>query len=175
VCNREDCRSWKHTDEERNESKARFKGKFNHQLNTHFKQYIANYEGDDDDDDDDDEELDEAFTSLVINVESDPNLMGPIDTTASRAITTSYITDLSELSLDDANSTVIELANRAFSHSITATDATTTSNPILDLDPFSYSTDTTTSRYTSTVFIGIIINTGASKRSTASYRQFQAL
>jgi hypothetical protein len=38
-------------------------------------------------------------------------------------------------------------------------------------DLFVYST-TAKSRYTSTVFIGIMVNTGASKKSTADYRQF---
>ncbi len=41
-------------------------------------------------------------------------------------------------------------------------------------DPFIYSI-TAKSHYTSIVFIGIIINIGAFKKSTASYRQFQAL
>jgi hypothetical protein len=43
-----------------------------------------------------------------------------------------------------------------------------------EIDPFAYST-TATSRYTSTVFIGIMINTGALRKSTAGYSQFQAL
>ena len=41
-------------------------------------------------------------------------------------------------------------------------------------DPFTYNATTTTSRYTSDNFIGIMIDTGASKRSTAGYGQFQA-
>jgi hypothetical protein len=41
-------------------------------------------------------------------------------------------------------------------------------------DPFSY-TATTTSRYTSTVFMGIIIDTAVSKKSTGGYGQFKAL
>jgi hypothetical protein len=99
----------------------------------------------------------------MINVESNPNLIGPIDTTAFRTITTSYITNLSELLLDDTNSIVIELVNRAFSHSIIAIDTTTTSNPIIDLNLFLYSIDTTTLCYTLTVFMGIIIDIGVSK------------
>jgi hypothetical protein len=65
-----------------------------------------------------------------------------------------------------------ELANKACAHLLTTpTDAT---GPATEADPFVYST-TATSRYTSTVFIGIIVDTGASKKSTAGYEQFQAL
>jgi hypothetical protein len=80
-----------------------------------------------------------------------------------------------------------ELANKAYAHLLTApTDATDTATeacahlltaPTNATDPatkanlFVYST-IAKSRYTSTVFIGIIINTSASKKSIASYRQF---
>ena len=43
--------------------------------------------------------------------------------------------------------------------------------PTIITNPFTYST-TAKSYYTSIVFIGIIINTGTSKKSTAGYRQF---
>jgi hypothetical protein len=55
---------------------------------------------------------------------------------------------------------------------IESTESTTGS--ATEVDPFAYST-TATSRYTSTVFIGIMINTRASRKSTAGYGQFQAL
>jgi len=43
-----------------------------------------------------------------------------------------------------------------------------------DQDPFTYNATTSTSRYTADNFIGIMIDTGASKRSTAGYGQFLA-
>jgi hypothetical protein len=62
-----------------------------------------------------------------------------------------------------------ELTNKACAHLVTALmDAT---GPVTKADLFVYST-TAKSRYISTVFIGIMINTGASKKSTAGYRQF---
>jgi hypothetical protein len=79
-----------------------------------------------------------------------------------------------------------ELANKACAHLLTApTDAIdtateacayllTTPTDATEANLFVYST-TAKSRYTSTVFIRIMVNTGASKKSTAGYRQFQAL
>jgi hypothetical protein len=83
-----------------------------------------------------------------------------------------------------------ELANKAYAHLLTApVDATDTAteacahllttptnatDPATEADLFVYST-TAKSRYTFTVFIGIMIDTSAFKKSTAGYRQFQAL
>jgi hypothetical protein len=73
----------------------------------------------------------------------------------------------------------IDLANKAYSHATTAIDITaikitiTTSNPFVS-DPFIYTLNTEL-RYTLAVFMGIMIDTRASKKSTTSYGQFQAL
>jgi hypothetical protein len=76
-----------------------------------------------------------------------------------------------------------ELANKACAHLFTApTDATgtvtkayahmlTTPTDATEADLFVYST-TAKSCYTSTVFIGIMVNTSASKKSTIGYKQF---
>jgi hypothetical protein len=65
-----------------------------------------------------------------------------------------------------------ELANKACAHLLTATtDAT---DLTIEANLFVYST-TAKLRYTSTVFIGIMVDTSASKKSTVGYRQFQAL
>jgi hypothetical protein len=80
-----------------------------------------------------------------------------------------------------------ELANKAYAYLlITFTDATdtvtkacayllTTPTNATDLTTkanlFVYSI-TTKSRYTSIVFIGIMVNTGVSKKFTAGYKQF---
>jgi hypothetical protein len=65
-----------------------------------------------------------------------------------------------------------ELANKACAHLLTT--LTNATGPVTEADLFVYST-TATSRYTSTVFVGIIVNTSVSKKSTAGYKQFQAL
>ena len=59
-----------------------------------------------------------------------------------------------------------------------ASELTTESaiEPYMETDPFAYSTAITiASRYTLTVFMGIMIDIGASRKSIASYGQFQAL
>jgi len=75
--------------------------------------------------------------------------------------TTVYYTLYGEIKLDNVTTIALELANRAYSYVVTTTntiiDAFTT-----DIDPFAYNT---TSRYTSTKFMGVMIDTRASKRS----------
>jgi hypothetical protein len=72
------------------------------------------------------------------------------------------------IALTDATDTATE----ACAHLLTApTDAT---DPTTEADLFVYSI-TAKSCYTSIVFIRIMVDTGASKKSIAGYRQFQAL
>jgi len=85
--------------------------------------------------------------------------------------TTVYYTLYGEIELDNATAIALELANRAYSHAVI------TINTIIDIfttntDLFAYNT---TSHYTSTKFMGVIINTRASKRSIVGYSQFLAL
>jgi hypothetical protein len=76
-----------------------------------------------------------------------------------------YYTLYSKIELDNATAIALELANRAYSYAVitinTIIDAFTT-----NIDPFAYNI---TLRYTSIKFIGIIINTRASKRSIVGY------
>jgi hypothetical protein len=76
-----------------------------------------------------------------------------------------YYTLYSKIKLDNATAIALELANRAYSHAVitidTIIDASTT-----NIDPFAYNI---TLRYTSIKFIGVIINTRASKRSIVGY------
>jgi hypothetical protein len=62
-----------------------------------------------------------------------------------------------------------ELANKACTHLLIAPINAT--DPVTEADLFVYST-TAKSRYTSTVFIRIIVNTSVSKKSTTDYKQF---
>jgi hypothetical protein len=72
----------------------------------------------------------------------------------------------------------IDLANKAYNYAITTIDTTTIEIAIkittTTSNPFVYISNTKL-RYTSAVFIGIMIDTRASKKSTASCSQFQAL
>ena len=65
-----------------------------------------------------------------------------------------------------ATSISVVLANKAFSHSLTLENMT---EPALATNPFTYTLNTSSSQYTLDVFLGIVVNTGASKKSTAGY------
>jgi hypothetical protein len=82
-----------------------------------------------------------------------------------------YLILFRTLTIDKVTSISVELANKAYAYLLT----TTSIEPTTETNPFNYNIITAVLRYTSTVFIGIIINTSALKKSTASYGQFQAL
>jgi len=79
-----------------------------------------------------------------------------------------YLILFGTLTTDKVTSISIELANKAYAYLLTATST----EPTTETDPFNYNTTTAVLRYTSTVFIGIMINTSVLKKSTAGYRQF---
>ena len=58
------------------------------------------------------------------------------------------------------------MANKAFSYLLILKDIT---KPILITDPFIYALNTPSSQYTLDIFLGIIINIGANKKSINSY------
>jgi len=77
-----------------------------------------------------------------------------------------YLILFRTLIIDKATSISVELANKAYAHLLTIIST----EPTTETDLFNYNTTTAASRYTSTVFIGIIINTSTLKKSTAGYR-----
>jgi hypothetical protein len=127
---------------------------------------------------DDKDECNDAFEALVLDVTADNDF--------EEQDSDCFLTTFGTLSASEAAFVSAELANKACAHLLTApTDATgtvteacahllTTPTDATEADPFVYST-TAKSRYTSTVFVGIMVDTGASKKSTAGYGQFQAL
>jgi len=70
------------------------------------------------------------------------------------------------LIIDKATFTSVELANKACAYLLTVTSM----EPTTETNPFNYNITTAVSRYTSMVFMGIIINTSALKKSMAGYR-----
>ena len=172
VCQKEDCRSWKHTDGERARAKETYKSKFNNRTNgrfnnrfeERFKQYVIECE--EGSDEDSEAEANDAFENLILDIESELNYEKEPEPG------TAYLTAFGELTPNEATSVSIVLANKAFSHSMTLEDMT---EPTPATDPFTYTLNTPSSRYTSDVFLGIVVDTGASKKSTAGYGQFRAL
>jgi len=77
-----------------------------------------------------------------------------------------YLILFRTLTTDEVTSISVELANKAYAYLLT----TISMEPTMETDPFNYNTITAALCYTSTVFIGIIINTSALKKSIAGYR-----
>ena len=85
--------------------------------------------------------------------------------------TTVYYTLYGEIELNNITAIALELANRAYSHAVITINTITDAFPI-NIDLFAYNI---TLYYTSIKFIGIIINTKASKYFTVKYSQFLTL
>jgi len=77
-----------------------------------------------------------------------------------------YLILFGTLTIDKVTFISIELANRAYTYLLTITSM----EPITETNLFNYNIITTALRYTSIVFMGIIINTGVLKKSIAGYR-----
>lgn len=176
VCKEDGCRSWKHTETEQKKAKNAWKGQFNertqgrfaNQFEGRFQQYITECEQGEDNED---SEIDNAFESLILDIESSPDSQDCADQSTATATATAYFTSYGHLTYSQAITVSEELANKAFTHSITSAD--TTKAPQTE-DPFIYNSNAT-SRYDTNVFQGIVVDTGASTKSTAGYDQFQAL
>jgi hypothetical protein len=170
ICRKEDCRSWKHTDAERQKAKDNWKGKFNartggrfaSQSNDKFNQYITIYE-----DSDDDTDIDDVFESLVIDIEREDRTTPMDDPTpvagTNDDLIASYHMSIGDLSPANAAVMVEGLATKAFTHFL---------DPQADIASYVLSAS---DRYGPDTFMGIVVDTGASTKSTAGYGQFQAL
>jgi hypothetical protein len=192
VCKKEGCRSWKHPQQEQDESKARFRSKylnrFNNRSNTNdrsfyshfneaFTQYVADFEGDTDEDDDSDMD---TFETYMTNTSTDINNSTDNDNQEATPDTpTSYFTSVNTLISQPTSSTtssiaeslITSLTNQACIHQLTTQTPNKYDNePVVD----TFTTEST-SRYGSNRFFGVVIDTGASIHSTAGQGQFQAL
>jgi hypothetical protein len=85
---------------------------------------------------------------------------------------TAYLMAFGELTLNKTTSISITLANKAFSYLLILENII---EPTPTTNPFIYILNTSSSRYISDVFLGIIIDIRTSRKSTAGYSQFQAL
>jgi len=77
-----------------------------------------------------------------------------------------YLILFGTLTIDKVTSISVELANKAYAYLLTVTST----EPTTETNPFNYNIITAALRYTSMVFIGIIINTSTLKKSIAGYR-----
>jgi hypothetical protein len=122
------------------------------------------YKGNDDEDNNLNNEITDAFNALVVDI--GPNTLLNKDDQA-----IAYYTSYSEIELNNATAIALELANRVYSYIVTTIDTIIDTFPT-DTDLFAYNT---TLYYTSIKFMGIMIDTKASKRFIVGYSQFLIL
>ena len=122
------------------------------------------YKGDDNEDNNLNNKITDAFNALVIDI--DPGTLLDKDDQ-----TTVYYTSYGEIELNNTTAIISELANRVYSYTVTAIN-TITDVFFTNIDLFIYNI---TLYYTSIKFIGIIIDTKASKYSIVGYSQFLIL
>jgi hypothetical protein len=102
---------------------------------------------------------------LILDIESKLNLKEP---TNRKELESSivYLTAFGELTLNKTISISIILANKTFSYLLILEDITKST---LVINPFIYILNISSSRYTSDVFLSIIINIKASRKFTTGY------
>ncbi|RKF82229.1 hypothetical protein GcM1_173008, partial [Golovinomyces cichoracearum] len=173
VCNKEGCWSNKNSEEERSIAINKFKQSFQKSVNKnddkHVHQYISESENCEQDNsnweythcDSNEEELQYDLEAIVNDAqlfEDETNqLISSIDSTSI------FITEFGDI---NGQHTISKFNDLSTYHLITKTNLNS-----LNTDPFAY---TTGNGYTSDNYFGIMIDTGASNRSTADYGQFMA-
>jgi hypothetical protein len=187
ICKKPDCRSWKHTPEEQDAEKARFRARnisrfsnktrssrdFDNRFTAAYLQHVANAEGETNGDASEDE-LGEEFEVLladadVENLDVEPPVKGTTWFTTVGGLLTAPAT-----LTGTANTLVDDLTSLSLLHRLTGETRTLTPGEALIEDTFAFTAEAT-SRYDSSRFYGVVIDTGASKYSTAGFGQFQAL
>jgi hypothetical protein len=189
ICKKPDCRSWKHTPEEQDAKKARFKARnisrfsnktrssrdFDRRFTIAYLQHVANAEGKIDGDGNEDE-LSEEFEALLadvdvedVDVDVKPAVKGTAWFTTVGSLFTAPVT-----LTGTTNTLVNDLTSLSLLHRLTGETRTLTPGKALIEDTFAFTVEAT-SRYDSGRFYGVVIDTGASKYSTAGFGQFQAL
>ena len=110
-----------------------------------------------------DSNLENAIEALILDPE--PQLGSP----QGPATSSTYLTNFE--TLPSPQEITASLCNLSLNHALTREDSTTISNET-ENNPYAF---ITSGRYTNDKFYGIVIDTGASKHSTAGYNQYEAL
>lgn len=151
VCGKPDCRSDRHTRDEREAAWKKYRAevtpRLSQRLDNKARQFITAYEGPTSDREEDD--MDTILQQII-----DADLQDKEDV--------SFLTERGPISLDEAQDIYHSLCVNSTYHAITH------SLPNSDYDPGR-------GHYSNRQFLGILIDTGAAKHSTCGYGQFQAL
>ena len=128
VRGKEECRSWKHTDEQHKRSKTKSRTSFKEKLGSRFadgnrfkkryQQYIVDCEGDDEFYADSDE-FEDGFKALEIEIHVDNNNAREIDETD--VFLTSFDDNSCTATISTMSEIAANLSNRSFIHALTTT------------------------------------------------------
>ena len=162
VCQKDNCWSTRHTQEERDKARAAFQDKFRSNFDRKYSQYLVEMEGEDPEyDPDDTPDLMEKFEALIVD-----------DMTSNAAANSTdmegFLTETGDLSNKEAKTLVTSMLN------ITTTHAMTKYQNVNDDIQLERKYHLKSSRYGPQEFIGIMVDTGAAGKSTAGYGQYQA-
>lgn len=159
ICKKKDCWSTRHTQEERDEARARYKATFDKKINQRVDQYLAedgDREGDDTDTHDELTDLADEFEALVVEVE------GTSTTEESDVFITEAGYPIEQVK---ATEIVRKLSDKATTHALLKNN-----DSYDEANNECFATD----RYGPNEFHGIMIDTGAAGKSTAGYNQYIA-
>ena len=169
VCGKISCWSTNHTQQERDDSKKKFGDRYPEYktrpgYERNLQRWITEYEGVDDD-----EGIAQYFGNLSIDTHDDYTT----ESTPESFYTESeqFHTSIGQLQGSESVTVVNTLADNAFKHRITLSDET--ASPISSA-PYVFNSSTD-SRYNDTEFKGLLIDSGASTRSTGGIGQLKAL
>jgi hypothetical protein len=157
VCNKPGCWSNRHSQEERNKARDRYKVQLDRRFNHRFDQYVADIEGKDEGEG---EDLMDEFEALIIDSESPPQ----------PTLNHAFITELGMIDPPTATSMISTLLDQSVKHVLFTGLGKTEAGEDADLSP----AFTIEDRYSDTEFHGIMIDTGAAGKSTAGHGQFLA-
>ena len=188
VCHKEDCWSSEHPQTEQQEAKNRFKAKYSNRYNGNgsrfekvLRQYIIECEGTEE------EGIADTIDALLLENDDEEQDITAMDNSHIEP-QDAFFMSLGQVSAEDAAVIVSKLSDQAFLHSITPETAGTASeyreyNGILTsrpgpvgqmLEDSDLGVILTNTRYHDEKFFGIMIDTGASMKSTVGYGQYQA-
>jgi hypothetical protein len=171
ICKKEGCWSTNHSESEQKQARERFKSavsnKFGDRLHKPFertfRQYLIDTEGTAEDTIDD--AALEAFQSFDLD-DADEDDSIPLDLEEEEPA--QFMTSIGGMSDKEASAFTSDLCNNASLHSVTADLPNQTSTT-----QEAFTTDES-KRYNSSRFFGIMIDTGASRKSTVGYDQYLA-
>lgn len=170
VCDKIGCWSTNHSQQERDDSKKKFEADRPHVRNQPnyekaMQRYIYEYEGNSPN------EITQYFDQLLLDVAEDETYNSPADSSRNGEPDQQFFTSVGALETRQSSAITEALADYAFKHRVTMEDETV-SPPELESYAFNAVTE---SRYDATEFKGLLIDSGASTKSTGGIGQFKAL